>query len=146
MFQNLYNYYTILIGIVGLLFIIINLLLVESSRMDENNGNSFDYIEKTEPFECGFNSFEQSNNPIPVAFILVALLFLPFDLEVSSMLPYIISIYYIDIYGLFIFFFFLFILIIGFIYEFNTKSLVLFKFIQLNKSSPSYNLLINKYF
>lgn len=126
MFQNLYNYYSILVGVIGLIFIIVNYILIENNKMDENNGK--DYLEKIEPFECGFNSFEQSNNPIPVPFILIALLFLPFDLEVASLLPYIISIYYIDIYGLIIFLFFLFILVIGFIYEFNTKSLILFKY------------------
>lgn len=130
MLQELFNNYIILIGFLGISFIIINYLIVESSRIDENNGNSYDYIEKSGPFECGFNSFEQSNNPIPVAFILVALLFLPFDLEISSMLPYIVSIYNLGIYGLFIFIIFLLILIIGFIYELNTKSL------SINRVSP----------
>ena len=32
--------------------------------MDENVGNSTDYIEKSNPFECGFDSFKQSNRSI----------------------------------------------------------------------------------
>ncbi|ODV93102.1 hypothetical protein PACTADRAFT_47148 [Pachysolen tannophilus NRRL Y-2460] len=138
MLQDLFNNYIILVGIIGIALIGINYLIVESSKLDEDNG--FDYSEKLGPFECGFNSFEQSNNPIPVAFILVALLFLPFDLEVSSLLPYIMSIYSVGIYGLIIFIIFLLILIIGFIYELNTKSLV---FNTLNKPSHEIKLFIN---
>ncbi|CCA41185.2 unnamed protein product (mitochondrion) [Komagataella phaffii CBS 7435] len=123
MLQDLFNNYVILVGILGLMFLGVNYFIVESPRMDENNGNISDYMEKSGPFECGFSSFEQSHNPIPIAFILVALLFLPFDLEVSSMLPYMVSIYSVGIYGLIMFILFLLILMVGFIYEFNTKSL-----------------------
>lgn len=102
--------------------------------MDENVGNSLDYLEKSNPFECGFDSFKQSNNPVPIPFILIALLFLPFDLEISSMLPYIVSSYSIGIYGLILFIIFLFILVIGFTFELNSKAISLFKFLPKNIS------------
>lgn len=114
MFQDIFNWFLILVGILGLILLGLNYLIVESPKMDENVGNSLDYLEKSNPFECGFDSFKQSNNPVPIPFILIALLFLPFDLEISSMLPYIVSSYSIGLYGLIIFIFFLFILIIGF--------------------------------
>ncbi|OWB58624.1 hypothetical protein B5S28_g4677 [[Candida] boidinii] len=98
--------------------------------MDENNGNSLDYLEKSNPFECGFDSFRQSNNPVPIPFILIALLFLPFDLEVSSMLPYIVSTFSIGIYGLIFFILFLVILVVGFIFELNSNALTLTSFIN----------------
>nr|YP_008474817.1 NADH dehydrogenase subunit 3 [Ogataea polymorpha]AGS44039.1 NADH dehydrogenase subunit 3 [Ogataea polymorpha] len=133
MFQDLFNIYLILIGFIGLIFIIVNILLVESNKMDENNGSTNEYIEKSSPFECGFDSFKQSNNPLPVPFIIIALLFLPFDLEITSMLPYIISAYSIGIYGLIIFIIFLFILVIGFIFELNMNAISLSKFIKSSK-------------
>lgn len=148
MFQDLFNIYLILIGLIGLIFIIVNMLLVESNKMNENNGSSNEYIEKSSPFECGFDSFKQSNNPVPVPFIIIALLFLPFDLEVTSMLPYIISAYSIGLYGLIIFIIFLFILVIGFIFELNMNVISLSKFIkssQNNNQSYGFNKEIKKY-
>ncbi len=124
MFQNIFNWFIILIGFLGLILIIVNYLLVESPKMDENNLND---SQKKNPFECGFDSFRQSNNPVPIPFIVIALLFLPFDLEVSSMLPYILSQYTTDQYGLILFVLFLSILIIGFIVELNEKALGLDK-------------------
>ncbi|VEU23892.1 DEKNAAC105084, partial [Brettanomyces naardenensis] len=108
--------------------------------MDENVGNSLDYLEKSNPFECGFDSFRQSTNPVPIPFILIALLFLPFDLEVSSMLPYIVSSYSTGLYGLIFFIIFLLILVIGFTFELNSKAISLFRFLpkSINKSLTIY--------
>nr|YP_003127044.1 Nad3p [Brettanomyces custersianus]ACU32827.1 Nad3p [Brettanomyces custersianus] len=140
MFQDIFNWFLILIGIVGIVLLAINFLLVESPKMDENIGNSLDYLEKSNPFECGFDSFRQSTNPVPIPFILIALLFLPFDLEVSSMLPYIVSSYSIGLYGLIFFIIFLLILVVGFAFELNCKAIALFKFVPKtsNKSMTVY--------
>jgi len=46
------------------------------------------YAEKTGPFECGLTSFQQSRIAFTVYFILIAILFLPFDIELSTVLPY----------------------------------------------------------
>jgi NADH-ubiquinone oxidoreductase chain 3 len=83
------------------------------------------YIEKDGPFECGFTSYQQSRSAFSVAFILVAILFLPFDLEISSILPYVISSYSNGIYGLTILTFFLLSLVLAFIYEYNLDALKL---------------------
>lgn len=135
MFQDIFNWFIIIAGILGLILIAVNYLLVESSKMDENIGNSTDYIEKSNPFECGFDSFKQSNNPVPIPFILIALLFLPFDLEVSSMLPYIISSYIVGNFGLIFFVLFLSILVIGFVYELGSNAISLIKFVKPSNSS-----------
>ena len=73
------------------------------------------YIEKNGPFECGFTSFQQSRSAFSVAFILVAILFLPFDLEISSILPFVISPYSNGLYGLVILVIFLILLIVAFV-------------------------------
>lgn len=140
MFQDIFNWFLIVVGILGLILIIVNYLLVESSKMDENVGNSTDYIEKSNPFECGFDSFKQSNNPVPIPFILIALLFLPFDLEVSSMLPYIISSYIVGNFGLIFFILFLFILVVGFVYELGSNAISLVKFINTSNKSSKFDV------
>jgi len=57
------------------------------------------YAEKTGPFECGFTSFQQSRIALTVSFILIAIIFLPFYLEVSTVLPYCAEISSLEHYG-----------------------------------------------
>lgn len=116
--------YIIIIPIISILLIIINYII--SNKSDNN-------INKTGPYECGFNSYRQSRTSYSIKFILIAILFLPFDLELTSILPYTLSIYNTNIYGLFILLYFLLPLIIGFIIEINTKAIYMNKlFIRKN--------------
>jgi NADH-ubiquinone oxidoreductase chain 3 len=85
------------------------------------------YSNKTGPFECGLSSFTQTRSAFSIAFILIALLFLPFDLEVSSILPFSVASYATTGYGLAILLIFILILCIGFIYEFNKEALIIKK-------------------
>lgn len=105
--------YFILIPIVCLLLLGINLLLQSTSP----------YNDKSLPFECGLSSFSQTRTAFSVSFILIAILFLPFDLEVSSILPYSLALYTTGSYGLSIIIAFIFLLAIGFIYEYRTNAL-----------------------
>nr|WDD58131.1 NAD3 [[Candida] auris] len=95
------------------IFILLNYLI--------SNENS--YIEKNGPFECGFTSYQQSRSAFSVAFMLVAILFLPFDLEMSSILPYVVSAYSNGLYGLSMLVIFLTSLVIAFVYEINLGAL-----------------------
>ena len=81
------------------------------------------YNQKISPFECGLTSFVQTRSSYHVAFILIAVLFLPFDLEISNLLPYSLVLYITNSYGLTIIILFTMILIFGFAYEFNTNAL-----------------------
>nr|YP_008475192.1 NADH dehydrogenase subunit 3 [Wickerhamomyces mucosus]AGS44522.1 NADH dehydrogenase subunit 3 [Wickerhamomyces mucosus] len=131
-FFNSLILYIIIIPIISILLIIINYII--SPKATNNVGNNF--ISKTGPYECGFDSFRQSRTSYSVQFILIAILFLPFDLELTSILPYTLSIYNTNIYGLFIFLFFLLPLIIGFIIEINLKAIYIKKiFTRFNKSN-----------
>lgn len=105
--------YLIVAPILSLLLIGLNYLI--------SNSNS--YIEKDGPFECGFTSYQQSRSAFSVAFILIAILFLPFDLEISSILPYMVSAYHNHLYGLTILLVFLFSLVIAFVFEINLGAL-----------------------
>ncbi|GGQ39673.1 NADH-quinone oxidoreductase subunit A [Streptomyces litmocidini] len=111
------------------IFILLNYLI--------SNENS--YVEKNGPFECGFTSYQQSRSAFSVAFILVAILFLPFDLEISSILPYVVSAYSNGLYGLSILTIFLLSLVIAFVYEINLGALNLER-----RFTPIVKPLINK--
>nr|ACB37765.1 NADH dehydrogenase subunit 3 [Candida orthopsilosis] len=114
----MFTTYLILCPIVAIVLVGLNWLLATSNS----------YIEKDGPFECGFTSFQQSRSAFSVAFILVAILFLPFDLEISSILPYVISPYTNGLYGLVILVIFLILLIVAFVVEIQLKAL------QLNRT------------
>nr|YP_009918699.1 Nad3 [Metschnikowia arizonensis]QMJ95756.1 Nad3 [Metschnikowia arizonensis]QMJ95768.1 Nad3 [Metschnikowia arizonensis] len=113
----MFYYFLILAPMMASLLMIINYLL--------SNNNTF--MEKSGPFECGFTSYQQSRSAFSVSFILVAITFLPFDLEMSSILPYVISSYYNNLYGLSILLIFLFSTVLAFIYEINLNALTLKK-------------------
>ena len=74
-------------------------------------------IEKNSPYECGFNPFSDARDPFEVHFYLVSILFILFDLEISFLLPWVLTYRFVGIFGFFIVFVFLFILTLGFIYE-----------------------------
>nr|NP_038219.1 NADH dehydrogenase subunit 3 [Wickerhamomyces canadensis]P48913.2 RecName: Full=NADH-ubiquinone oxidoreductase chain 3; AltName: Full=NADH dehydrogenase subunit 3 [Wickerhamomyces canadensis]BAA06574.2 NADH dehydrogenase subunit 3 [Wickerhamomyces canadensis] len=130
------KFYMILVPIISIVLIIINYIITNKS---DNN------INKTGPYECGFDSFRQSRTTYSIKFILIAILFLPFDLELTSILPYTLSIYNLNIYGLFILLYFLLPLIIGFIIEINLKAIYITKIFNRNvKSITSYVKYNNK--
>lgn len=109
----MFTFYLYLAPVVACVLIILNYLISTSNS----------YIEKDGPFECGFTSYQQSRSAFSVAFILVAILFLPFDLEISSILPYVVSAYTNGIYGLSILIIFLLTLVMAFVYEINLGAL-----------------------
>lgn len=84
------------------------------------------YIEKNNPFECGFTSFLGQNRiQFSISFFIFALLFLLFDLEILLVYPYLVSAYINEAYGLLILMLFLVVLTIGFIFELGKKALTI---------------------
>lgn len=112
---NEYNLilFLIIIPILGLLLLTINILFAEVDNYGDKNGR----------FECGLTSFDQSRSAFSINFVLIAILFLPFDLEIASILPYAISINTINWYGLIFVIIFLTVLTLGFIYEIYNKAI-----------------------
>ena len=95
-------------------------------------------IDKAGPFECGFTSYQQSRAAFSLAFILVAILFLPFDLEISSILPYVTSAYNNGLYGLIILIIFLMMLVIAFILEIQLRVLKIERSYHKDRSDSNY--------
>ena len=79
--------------------------------------NQFPDTEKLSSYECGFDPFGDSRNPFNVHFYLVGILFIIFDLEITFLFPWSVSLEIIGIWGYFSMFFFLLFLGLGFVYE-----------------------------
>lgn len=109
--------YLVLIPLLSIVLLVINILFSVNDV----------YTAKTGPFECGLSSFSQTRTAFAISFILIAILFLPFDLEISSILPYSIAAYTTTPYGLVTLLIFILILCIGFIYELNKEALIIRK-------------------
>ena len=73
--------------------------------------------EKTSPYECGFEPFDDARSRFDVRFYIVAILFLIFDIEVAYLFPWVITLSVTGYVGYFIAAIFLIILTIGFAYE-----------------------------
>ena len=79
--------------------------------------------EKNSPYECGFEPFQDSRREFDVRFYLVAILFVIFDLEISFLFPWAITLSKIGAIGFWSMMFFLGILTIGFVYEWKKGAL-----------------------
>ena len=79
--------------------------------------------EKLSAYECGFNAFDDARMKFDVRFYLVAILFIIFDLEVTFLFPWAISLKEIGVFGFWSMMVFLGILTVGFIYEWKKGAL-----------------------
>ena len=80
--------------------------------------------EKLKPYECGFNPFRSANeNPFSIKFIMVAILFLLFSLEIIFLIPWVLTVWVINSYGNFIVIVFGLLLGIGIIVEWSLGGL-----------------------
>jgi NADH:ubiquinone oxidoreductase subunit 3 (subunit A) len=79
--------------------------------------------EKLSSYECGFDPFNDARNTFDVRFYLVAILFIIFDLEISFLFPWCITLSQLSIFGFWSMITFLLILTVGFIYEWKKGSL-----------------------
>ena len=79
--------------------------------------------EKTSPYECGFEAFEDSRMKFDVRYYLVAILLIIFDLEIAFLFPWAIVLDQIGLFGFAAMAVFLGILVIGFVYEWKKGAL-----------------------
>lgn len=80
-------------------------------------------MEKVSAYECGFDPFSDTRGRFDVRFYLVSILFIIFDLEVSFLFPWSVSLSRLDFFGFVTMMLFLLILLIGFVYEWRKGAL-----------------------
>ena len=84
---------------------------------------------KISAYECGFLALpEQTRSTFQIHFMIVALLFLIFDLEILLLFPLAVSLYQVSIFGFSIGIIFFIILTIGFILEIGSGAIALTNF------------------
>ena len=79
--------------------------------------------EKTSPYECGFEPFEDTRIKFDVRYYLVAILFILFDLEIAFLFPWAVIVEKLGIFGLVEMGVFLLILVVGFVYAWKKGAL-----------------------
>ena len=79
--------------------------------------------EKTSPYECGFEAFEDTRMKFDVRYYLVAILFIIFDLEIAFLFPWATVLDKIGMVGFVAMVVFLGVLVVGFIYEWKKGAL-----------------------
>lgn len=80
-------------------------------------------VEKISAYECGFDPFDDARSRFDIRFYLVAILFIIFDLEVTFLFPWAVSLNKIDFFGFWSMMVFLLILTIGFYFEWKKGAL-----------------------
>ncbi len=112
------NYFPILVFL-GLGVIMGGVLLALGFVLGPHRPDS----EKTSPYECGFEAFEDSRIKFDVRYYLVAILFIIFDLEIAFLFPWAVVLDKIGMVGFLAMVVFLAILVVGFIYEWKKGAL-----------------------
>ena len=117
-FDFLSEYLSIIIFLFITLFLSIGFIAINYLASPKNPDP-----EKLSAYECGFEAFDNARIEFDVRFYLVAILFIIFDLEVTFLFPWAISLGKIGIFGFWSMMAFLAVLTIGFIYEWKKGAL-----------------------
>ena len=112
------NYKLIFLGSI-LIFILCLFLLILSYFLSVDTPDS----EKLSPYECGFSPFTDNRIEFDVKFFLVGILFIIFDLELSFLFPWSLTVSALNYLGIISMILFIFILAIGLIYEWQKGGL-----------------------
>ena len=80
-------------------------------------------IDTEAAYECGFEPFDDARGRFDIKFYLVAILFIIFDLEVSFLFPWALSLSHTGLFGFYVMMVFLGVLTVGFVYEWTKGAL-----------------------
>ncbi len=72
--------------------------------------------EKSSPYECGFEAFEDTRSKFDVRYYLIAILFIIFDLEIAFFMPWALALDELGVVGLVAMLIFVIELVIGFFF------------------------------
>nr|UYB77581.1 NADH dehydrogenase subunit 3 [Philonthus lomatus] len=109
------TYIALIIFMITFIVMMIATIISKKSFMDR---------EKSSPFECGFDPKSSARMPFSIQFFLIAIIFLIFDVEITLLIPLILTLKISNLMNyLYISFFFIFILLIGLYHEWNQGAL-----------------------
>ena len=86
-------------------------------------GHNSPESEKSSPYECGFEAFEDSRSKFDVRYYLVAILFIIFDLEIAFFIPWALVLDRLGVFGLVAMIIFVVELVIGFFFVWKKGAL-----------------------
>nr|AXS65946.1 NADH dehydrogenase subunit 3 [Scarabaeoidea sp. KM-2017] len=111
-----------IIFIMSIITFCISLILMLLSSIISKK--SFIDREKSSPFECGFDPKSSSRMPFSLQFFLIAMIFLIFDVEITLLIPMIITFKISNILNYYmIMIMFIIILLLGLYHEWNQGAL-----------------------
>nr|YP_010531222.1 NADH dehydrogenase subunit 3 [Nesodiprion japonicus]UXW93509.1 NADH dehydrogenase subunit 3 [Nesodiprion japonicus] len=113
--MKLMIYISLMIFVITILMMLISLILSKKTIYES---------EKNSPFECGFDPKGSPRMTFSIRFFLIAVIFLIFDVEVTLMLPMVMTLPISNmLIWLFMTLFFIMILLIGLYYEWKFGAL-----------------------
>jgi len=104
-------YSIILVVIIACVLFSLSYLLISKSFIDSSS------TEKLASYECGFSPFSDTRTYFDVRFYIVGILFIIFDIELSLLFIWCVTIPYLGVSGFFVMWIFVVILLIGYVYE-----------------------------
>nr|APX39358.1 NADH dehydrogenase subunit 3 [Psylliodes thlaspis] len=104
--------------------LISTILIILISLLNFISKKTFYDREKSSPFECGFDPKASARLPFSLHFFLIAIIFLIFDVEITLLLPLILTMKISNIYNYtYILSIFIIILLLGLYHEWNQGAL-----------------------
>lgn len=114
-FHDLYALFIYLICAIVVSYVAFLISFLFGIRANDSN--------KLVSYECGFTPFADARNTFEIHFYLVAILFLMFDLEISFLYPWAVSLSALSVIGYFAMVIFFILLTLGFVYEYKKGAL-----------------------
>lgn len=101
-----------------ILFVLISLVLIFILLILSNIfAPKQPHVEKSSSYECGFEPFSDSRNTFEIHFYIIGILFIIFDVEISFLVPWVLTLNGLNLFAWWAMWYFLYFFLVGFIYE-----------------------------